>query len=121
MEGFTAQSVFVTGAASGIGLGIARAFYDAGASVTLGDFRPAALEMAREAFADWSRVSFQLVDVRDGESVAGFVRAGEDAFGPASIMVANAGIYPNTPVLEMTLAEWDRVMETNVRWVFLSC
>ena len=35
--------------------------------------------------------------------------------------VANAGIYPNSPVLEMDVAEWDRVMETNVRGVFLTC
>lgn len=35
--------------------------------------------------------------------------------------VANAGIYPNCPVLEMTVEEWDRVMETNLRGVFLTC
>ena len=121
MDDFNGQTVFVTGAASGIGLGIARAFVVAGANVILGDFRPEALETARTAFADASRVRFEQVDVRDGDSVAAFVRAGEAAFGPASIMVANAGVYPNTPVLDMSQDEWDRVMETNVRGVFLSC
>ena len=76
---------------------------------------------ARADFPDPSRVSFQQVDVRDGTSVAAFLRAGEDAFGPATVMVANAGVYPNTPVLEMSPTEWDQVMETNVRGVFLSC
>jgi 3-oxoacyl-[acyl-carrier protein] reductase len=37
------------------------------------------------------------------------------------VAVANAGIYPNTPVLEMSTEEWDRVMETNMRGVFLTC
>ncbi len=35
--------------------------------------------------------------------------------------VANAGVYPNSPVLDMTVEEWDRVMETNLRGVFLTC
>jgi 3-oxoacyl-[acyl-carrier protein] reductase len=38
-----------------------------------------------------------------------------------TIAVANAGIYPNCPVLEMTLEEWDRVIATNMRGVFLTC
>ena len=121
MNDFTGQVVFVTGAASGIGLGIARAFDEAGANVVLGDFRPSTLDHARREFPDPSRVSFQPLDVRDEASVAEFIRAGEAAFGPASVMVANAGIYPNTPVLEMSPTEWDQVMETNVRGVFLSC
>src|SRR2546425_251331 len=37
------------------------------------------------------------------------------------VVVANAGIYPNTPVVDMDVEEWDRVMETNVRGVFLTC
>jgi 3-oxoacyl-[acyl-carrier protein] reductase len=61
------------------------------------------------------------VDVRDGRSVAEFVRATERANGPVTVAVANAGVYPNSPVLEMTTQEWDRVIETNVRGVFLTC
>lgn len=121
MEDFSGQVVFVTGAASGIGLGIAKAFQEAGANVVVGDFRPAALEDAKSGFEDSSRVLFQQVDVRDQDSVVQFLDRGEEAFGPVTVMVANAGIYPNTLVLEMEPSEWDRVMETNVRGVFLSC
>jgi NAD(P)-dependent dehydrogenase (short-subunit alcohol dehydrogenase family) len=39
----------------------------------------------------------------------------------AGIAVANAGIVPNCPVLDMSVEEWDRVMETNMRGVFLTC
>lgn len=121
MEDYSGHTVLVTGAASGIGLGIAKAFCDAGAKVVLGDFRPNALEAARTEFPDQTRISFHQVDVRDKESVADFVNTGEDVYGPVNIMIANAGIYPNTPVLEMSQSEWDQVMETNVRGVFLSC
>lgn len=121
MTDFTGHVVCVTGAASGIGLGIARAFYDAGANVMLGDVRPSALKSAMAEFADRSRVTAHPVDVRDQESVGAFIRAGEAELGPLSIVVANAGIYPNTPVLELAQAEWDQVIETNLRGVFLTC
>lgn len=121
MFDFTGQTVLVTGAASGIGFGIAQAFYENGAKVAIGDFRGSALKDAKSQFSDLSRLHTQQLDVRDSQSVAGFVQESEAALGPVSIMVANAGIYPNTPVLEMDPDEWDRVMETNARGAFLTC
>jgi NAD(P)-dependent dehydrogenase (short-subunit alcohol dehydrogenase family) len=121
MADFTDQVVFVTGAATGIGLGIATAFHAAGARVVMGDFRPEALQAARATLGDTANILTQEVDVRDQDSVARFFAQGEAAFGPANVVVANAGIYPNTPVLDMAQEEWDRVMETNVRGVFLTC
>lgn len=113
--------VLVTGAAAGIGFGIAKGFHDSGASVVLGDFRRDALEQAAARIGPSERIITLEMDVRDQASVEAFVAAAARAFGPVTTMVANAGIYPNTPVLEMTQEEWDRVMETNVRGVFLSC
>src|SRR5207249_4867673 len=60
-------------------------------------------------------------DVRDAGQVAQFFEAAEAALGPVTVAVANAGIYPNTPVLDMAPDEWDRVMDINVRGVFLTC
>jgi len=109
----------VTGAGAGIGQAIARAFHTAGARVALGDIREAAVERTAK---DLSAHTFaQPVDVRDAASVSRFVEAAEKALGPASIVVDNAGIYPNSPVLDMTVEEWDRVMEINMRGVFLTC
>ncbi len=113
--------VLVTGAGAGIGFGIAKGFHDAGAKVALGDFRTEALERAASRLGGSDRTITERVDVRDQSSVQRFVDAAERAFGAVTVMVANAGIYPNTPVLEMAQEEWDRVMETNVRGVFLSC
>jgi len=64
MPRFDEQVVIVTGAASGIGLGIARAFHDAGASVVLGDLREDALDQTRATFAEQERLAFVPVDVR---------------------------------------------------------
>jgi NAD(P)-dependent dehydrogenase (short-subunit alcohol dehydrogenase family) len=116
---FTDHVVLVTGAAAGIGQAIARSFHAAGARVALGDVREAPLERAASGLG--AGVFSQVVDVREQASVADFAEKAEKALGPITVAVANAGIYPNTPVLDMTVDEWDRVMETNVRGVFLTC
>ena len=121
MFDFSGHTVLVTGAATGIGFGIAHAFHQAGARLALGDVDEAGLARAAERLGRSPRVFTHPVDVRDAGSVAALFRAAETALGPITIAVANAGIYPNCPVLEMTIEEWDQVMETNVRGVFLTC
>src|SRR6266852_5042618 len=121
MTRFDGQVVIVTGAASGIGLGIARAFHDAGASVVLGDVREDPLHQAQATFSDQERLAFVPVDVRNAAAVANLVATAEQAFGPPAVMIANAGIVPNAWVLNMDVSAWDAVIETNLRGVFLSC
>lgn len=120
MFDFNGKHVIVTGAAAGIGFGIAKCFHDAGASVSIGDFRPDALDAAISHLTP-ERGYGHTVDVRDEEQVDRFVQAAEEKFGPVDIIVANAGVIPSVPVVDMTVEDWDRVMETNARGTFLTC
>jgi len=121
MFDFKNHQVLVTGAGAGIGLGIAQAFHQAGARVALGDLREDGLKRAVDLIGRSDRVFSKTVDVRDGESVADFVQAAERELGALTVAVANAGVYPNSPVLDMTVEEWDQVIETNLRGVFHTC
>jgi NAD(P)-dependent dehydrogenase (short-subunit alcohol dehydrogenase family) len=117
---FSDATVIVTGGAAGIGQGIAQAFHAAGGRVALGDLRQDAVERAAAGLGG-ERTFAGVVDVRDETSVQAFFAAAERALGPVTIAVANAGIYPNCAVLDMSVEEWDRVIETNLRGVFLTC
>src|SRR2546430_14807593 len=121
MFDFKDHAVLVTGAGAGIGLGIAQAFHGAGARVALGDLREPGLAQAAEKLGRSERVFTHALDVRDGKSVDAFVQAAERAIGPLTVAVANAGGYPNSPGLDMTIDEWNRGIQANLRGVVLTC
>jgi NAD(P)-dependent dehydrogenase (short-subunit alcohol dehydrogenase family) len=83
--------------------------------------RPNALDQARAGFSDQERLAFVPGDVRHPAAVANLVATAEEAFGPPSVMIANAGVVPNSSVVTMDVSEWDAAIETNLRGVFLSC
>lgn len=118
---FNGKGVLVTGAATGIGEGIARAFLEAGAIVLLSDFRPEALATTATALEATygKRVLREAGDVRSAADVARVHAALVDVHGRIDIAVLNAGIYPNSLVVEMDEEEWDRVLDTNAKGTFL--
>lgn len=120
---FSGKAVLVTGAAAGIGYGIARGFLEEGATVLVNDIRPDALERGvgqlREEFG--ARVLGQAGDVRSATDVAGLFDTLLARVGHVDIVVSNAGIYPNRLVVEMDEEEWDRVLDTNAKGTFLVC
>ena len=120
---YAGKAVLVTGAAAGIGLGIARGFLEEGATVLLSDFRPDALERTvRHLGKDFEgRAIGQAGDVRDAKQVAAMFDALGAQAGRLDIIVSNAGIYPNRPVVDMTEEEWDLVLDTNAKGTFLVC
>jgi len=113
--------VLVTGAARGIGEGIAAAFAAGGDAVVVADRDAAGAEtVARHLTASTGSETLGVaVDVRDATSIAAMVERATAQFGSIDVLVNNAGVYPNTPVLEMEESEWDDVFDTNVKGLFL--
>jgi len=117
---FAGQVALVTGAARGIGRGIAEAFAAAGAGVVVADRDGAGVERVAAALRDEGKEALAVaVDVREAAAVAALVEQALARFGRIDVLVNNAGIYPNTPVLEMDEAEWDAVFDVNVKGMFL--
>src|SRR6266540_7098606 len=114
------RNVLVTGAADGLGFGIAARFVQAGDRVAMLDFDPPKLEAAVARLQAAGGQAFgQVTDVRDSESVQSAVDGTVSRLGRLDVAIRNAAVYPNTPVVEMDEEEWDRVMNTNLRGTFL--
>ena len=119
MRDIAGKTAIVTGAASGIGLGIAKALAQAGANIVLADLRPEPLEIARQTIAAIGvRAIGVTIDVSDSESVEAAGKAALDAFGALHIAVNNAGVAMHgTPLEKVTLQEWEWLIGVNVKGV----
>ena len=106
----------VTGAASGVGLGIATALAEAGAKVALADIQKEAVEQAAHGLAATGKTVVPVViDVTDDSSVAAAAREVERAFGKLHIACNNAGVaLHGTKLVDVRLDEWDWVIRVNV-------
>lgn len=114
------QVAIVTGASSGLGAHFAETLAKAGAKVAVGARRVDRLSALAEkiAGADGRALPIEL-DVTDAQSVAEAVRVAEEELGPISILVNNAGVPSGGRVLEMEEAEWDSVLDTNLKGAWL--
>jgi 3-oxoacyl-[acyl-carrier protein] reductase len=118
---FSGRHAVITGGASGIGLAIAQRLAQDGARVTLWDRDAAMLEKARATFAQGTAQALT-VDVSDEISVATAAARSQDGQGAADILVTSAGITgPNKTVCDYSVADWDQVMNINLRGPFLCC
>lgn len=110
----------ITGAASGIGRASAMLFAREGAAVGVVDRNETAGREVSDAIASAAgRTLFVPADVTCASDCRRAVRAVADKFGALHILFNNAGIIRRASVVELTEQDWDRVMEVNVKSIFL--
>jgi 3alpha(or 20beta)-hydroxysteroid dehydrogenase len=107
----------VTGGARGMGEAHARALAAEGARVVIGDVLEAEGAAVADELGDGAH--FVALDVTDEGSWRAAVRFAEDAFGPISVLVNNAGVLAVAPIAELAIEEWRRVIDTNLTGAFL--
>jgi len=117
----TAKSVFVTGASKGIGRGIACAFADAGWDVAINYHSDAeGAEATRREIESKGRRCLSLGgNVGDGAAVEAMFAEIQAAFGGLDCLVNNAGRQTFAPLLELSEADWDKTISTNLKGSFL--
>lgn len=116
----TGKTAVVTGAAHGIGYGIAYRLAEAGARVVVADIdHEGAQSAAKQLLHQGFTAAGAHVDVGDEASVQDMVATATTSFGGPDILINNAGIFPNVPMLNMTAGDFDAVLRVNLRGVFL--
>jgi 3-oxoacyl-[acyl-carrier protein] reductase len=121
---FQDKTALVTGSAQGIGLEIARHFYEHGARVVVADLFQEPVDGAcREiaGSANDERIAGFTCDVSDEDSVKALFRSIKERFGGLDILVNNAGITKDNLFLRMNLESWQKVIDVNLTGTFLCC
>lgn len=113
---FQNKNVVVTGAAGVFGRWIAAYFAREGARLCLSDVRADALEeTARSLGLPQDRILTHVTELTDEASIANLVALVRNRWGAPDIVVNNAGIYPRAKLMEMAVADWDRIFDINFR------
>ena len=106
----------VTGGASGIGLGTARRLLGLGASVAIGDLPGQLDKLPHDPREPLERIA---LDVTDEASVASCVATAAERLGGLDMLVNSAGVFQFRQLEDITIAEWDRILDVNLRGTFL--
>lgn len=115
MKDVQGKVAFITGAASGMGLGMARAFSAAGMKVMLGDIQKEPLDAAVAELKGLGRdVAGVVVDVTDRDSVFGAAQATVDAFGKVHVCVNNAGVGADGSAEDTSEKNWRWTIDVNM-------
>ena len=114
MQNLPGKTAFVTGGASGIGLGIAKALLGAGMNVVIADIRDDHLETAKAELGSPARVLALQLDVTNRADFARAADAAETRFGNIHLLCNNAGVAVVGPTILATYADWDWVMGVNL-------
>jgi NAD(P)-dependent dehydrogenase (short-subunit alcohol dehydrogenase family) len=116
------QVALITGASKGIGCGVAKALAHAGAKVAVAARSRGDLEILVESIRAAGGVAEAFaLDVRDISQVQSCVSAVRESLGRLDILVNNAGLGANHPAVDVTEADWDEMMDVNLKGLFFCC
>lgn len=117
---FNNEVVIVTGAGKGIGNRIARAYAYKGAKVIIAEKNmELGMETEKTMLSEGGRAAFVQTDVSCPEEIRGLTAKAVELYGTVNILINNAGIANFKSPYEITVEEWDGVINTNLRGVFL--
>lgn len=114
------QTIIVTGAASGIGKGIAKYFLDRGDNVVINSLTPSALESAYNEFGAGDNLAMFAGDVSKKQTGEELVKIALEKFGSVDVLVNNAGIFDSKPFLEVDEAYLDKFLTTNLKGTYFT-
>src|SRR5579872_1199802 len=116
-EEFRGKVALVTGGNSGIGRSISELFAREGAKVMIGDIQGGAV--AKSIESQGGTAKYLKCDVRSSSDVQNLVASCVSEFGSIDLVVNDAGVEQNRSVVDTTEEEWDRIVDTNLKGVFL--
>jgi 3-oxoacyl-[acyl-carrier protein] reductase len=119
VRGLKDTGVLITGGTSGIGEATARRFLEEGSRVFVCGHEADRLDRALASLRDAGSVEGLVCDVSREDDVERLVREAERALGGIDVLINNAGIAWREPFLEITAEHWDRIIQVNLRGIFL--
>ncbi len=120
MNDLAGKTAWITGAAQGIGEAVSRILAEHGATVVGADLNLEAMQKTADRMqAEGLDVVAQRLDVANPQSILDAAAEIEAKYGGVDILVNNAGINNNTPIPEMTVEQWDRLMNIDLRGAHL--
>lgn len=121
MSSLAEKIAVVTGGARGIGRGIVDALVSSGAIVVIADVEPEAMRLIDSSTTPPHRIVSLQLDVSRADQVQQCFHKIVELFGRIDILVNNAGIAQPKDVLQITEADWDKVLDVNLKGTFLCC
>ena len=119
MRGLAGKRVLISGGSSGIGLAAARRFLEEGCRVFVAGLDAAEVSQAVAGLRDLGDVAGTGCDVSREAEVADLTEAAWRALGGVDVLINNAGTATRQPFLQITPAQWDRILAVNLRGMFL--
>lgn len=111
---------WITGASYGLGLAYAKAYHEAGAKIVFNDIKQ---ELVDRGYAEYEKLGIKaygaVCDVTNEEQVKEFVAGAKKAVGSIDILVNNAGIIKRVPMTEMSVGEWNAVINVDLTGPFI--